>query len=177
MIAKLYINNKMYDILSKGDNNTVIALSKLQVAKVFDLGSTQIKEEFKLLQIANKINNLLVKVDSCQFSEDYKYELLIMERLRVEEYRCFSYKEKQEMLYQFKTELQQLHNLGFVHGDIKRPEIIRNGKHWDNIVCTQEGIRLIDVGCASTLDNCLFSSKVKKDLEYFNEFSKLFLNS
>ena len=174
-MPQLKVNNTMYDILSKGDNNTVIALSKDTAAKLFKLGNVQAKHEYNLLSLANKINNLLVTGKSLEYSEDYNYELLSMERLRVEQYRSFSISERNNMLTEFGMKLSELHKSGFAHGDIKRPDTFINGTLWDNICPTINGIKLIDVGCASLSDDSLFERKVKQDMTNFMEFATVFL--
>lgn len=177
MTKQIKIGKSMYDVLSKGDNATVIALSNTQVAKLFSLGNVCAKQEYHLLQQANKINNLLVKVIEQKYSDDYNYELLIMERLRIEQYRSFSILERKSMLNEFNSSLSQLHDNGFAHGDIKRPNTFINGNLWDNICTTYNGIRLIDVGCSVINTDSLFESKVKQDQTNFEEFANIFLQT
>ena len=42
----------------------------------------------------------------------------------------------------------QLHKAGFVHRDIKRPSGL-NGEYFDNVLLTNNGLRLIDVGISA----------------------------
>jgi serine/threonine protein kinase len=54
--------------------------------------------------------------------------------------------EKRELWFDgFRDELEQLHKSEFVHRDILRPSD-QDGLHYDNILFTEQGIRLIDVG-------------------------------
>lgn len=172
---KVKVGTKMLDLLSEGDNNKVVALSTKECAKLYKLGSLEAKEEHKKLSFANRINNLLVKAIKLQYSDCYEYEMLVMERLQVLEYRSFSLNERKEMLIRFEQQLKQLHKEGFAHGDIKRPATKQKGGYWDNIICTQGQIKLIDAGISTLRDQPLFERTVAMDLQDLEEFKQEFL--
>jgi len=165
MSKQLRIGNKMYDIISEGDNNTVIKWQDNTVAKLFKLGNKQAHAELELLQLANLINDLVVKAITIEHSPCYIYDMLLMERLTILDKRTLSLSERKSLLSKFKSQLDELHQLGFVHGDIKRPLIHKKGDIWDNICITPNGIRLIDVGCSS------LTASPNIDIKDFNEFA------
>ncbi len=133
--------------LSRGNNNVVIALSKTEAGKIFTPESrVEISVEARNMQYANKINDLVVKFMRIDIDEDN--QILVMERLTILEPRSFE-KEARETLYSvFVDELRHLHKEGFCHRDIKRPSGY-GGRHFDNIILTPAGIRLIDVGISA----------------------------
>lgn len=166
-IKQIKVGKKMYDVISQGDNNTVIKWEDNTVAKLFELGNKQAQKELELLGIANQINNLLVKAIEIKYSSCYKYEMLIMERLVILDKRSLSLSERKSFLSIFQTQLNQLNKNRFIHGDIKRPLTHKKGDIWDNVCVTPQGIRLIDVGC-SILD---YNSRIdSKDAEEFGEY-------
>ena len=132
--------------ISSGANNTVIALSATEVAKLFaedtrsDIGS-----EAEKMKFANNINDWVVHFIRMDYSELLQAELLVMERLFPIDYRAYEV-EKRELWYSvFEDELKALHKGEFVHRDLKRPSNI-DGDKFDNILLTDKGLRLIDVG-------------------------------
>lgn len=172
MIKRIKVGNKMYDLISEGDNNKVIKWEEGTVAKLFDLGNKQAKAELELLQAANKVNTLLVKGIRTTYSPCYNYEMVVMERLIVLDKRTLSLSEKKVLINTFKLQLGELHNKGFVHGDIKRPATYQRGDIWDNVCITPDGIRLIDVGCSSLNAT---PEAVALDVKEANEFVTYFL--
>ena len=132
--------------LSSGANNTVIVLNDKEVAKLFtgdtrsDLGS-----EAQKMRYANGINNLLAKFIRLDFNIDLDAEMLVMERIYPIDFRAYEIEIRELWLDVFIDELHQLHKNGFVHRDLKRPSNI-GGLAFDNILLTNEGLRLIDVG-------------------------------
>ncbi len=60
-------------------------------------------------------------------------------------------------------EINQLHTNGFVHKDIRRPSDI-SGQPFDNILLTNTGLRLIDVGI-SALKNKVGEKLFEKYIE------------
>lgn len=173
MNKQVKVGKNMFDVISSGDNNTVIKWQEGTVAKLFKLGNKQADKELKLLQFANKINRLLVTGLSVTFSSCYKYELLVMERLEILDKRSLSNSERKEYLSSFKSQLQELHLAGFSHGDIKRPLTFKKGSLWDNVCVTPTGLRLIDVGCSSLNSS---SAQIQEDLRDLNEFEVHFLS-
>jgi len=76
--------------LSRGANNTVIALSETEVAKLFledtrsDIGS-----EAEKMQYANEINGLIVKFIRLDVDEAMDADMLVMERLYPLDFRAY----------------------------------------------------------------------------------------
>jgi serine/threonine protein kinase len=78
----------------------------------------------------------------------------------------------------FEDQLKELHEKGFVHNDLKRPENI-SGDRFDNIFLTQQGIRLIDVGVSilkHQVGDSFFKSYIENELKELAEFKEYFLN-
>ena len=135
--------------LSSGANNTVIVLSETEVAKLFT-GDTRsdIGSEAEKMRFANTINDLVVRFERLDFSDELNAELLVMERIRPIDYRAYEV-ERRELWYDvFADELAELHQNGFVHRDLKRPSDL-DGLAFDNVLLTEQGLRLIDVGISA----------------------------
>lgn len=135
--------------LSSGNNNTVLALSETEVAKLFledtrsDIGS-----EAEKMKFANSVNELIVRFVRLDFDETLQAEMLVMERIYAVDYRAYEI-EKRELWWEvFEQELRQLHAAGFVHRDIRRPSGL-DGLYYDNVLLTDRGLRLIDVGISA----------------------------
>jgi serine/threonine protein kinase len=165
--------------LSSGANNTVIVLNETEVAKLFT-GDTRsdIGSEAAKLQFANGINDLVVKFIRLDYNLEIKTEMLVMERLYPMDFRAFEV-EIREMWYEvFEDELQQLHKAGFVHRHVKRPSHL-HGLAFDNILLTQNGLRLVDVGISalkSQVGEQIFQKYVQIEIEEMDEFKEWFLN-
>ena len=164
--------------LSSGANNTVVALTEKEVAKLFT-GDTRsdIGSEAEKMKYANEINELVVKFIRLDImGEDV--ETLVMERLYPMDFRAFEV-EKRELIFDvFEDELHQLHKAGFAHRDLRRPSDMP-GLRYDNIFLTQTGIRLIDVGISALRDKVgdrLFQRFIKVELAEMEEFRKFFLS-
>lgn len=164
--------------LSAGANNTVIALSESEVAKLFiedtrsDIGS-----EAEKMKIANQINDLVVKFVRLD-SLNEEVEMLVMERLYAMDFRTYEYEKRELWLELFEDELIQLHKKGFVHRDLLRPSNI-GGQPYDNILLTNIGFRLIDVGISALkvqVGERLFERFVKQEKEEFEKFRIFVLN-
>ncbi|AEI50086.1 hypothetical protein [Runella slithyformis] len=132
--------------LSSGANNTVIVLSDTEVAKLFT-GDTRsdIGSEAEKMKFANAVNDLIVKFIRLDYNEVLQAEMLVMERLRPMDYRAYEVEIRELWLDVFEDELHALHQAGFVHRDLKRPSDI-GGLAFDNILLTEQGLRLMDVG-------------------------------
>ena len=161
--------------LSSGANNTVIALSETEAGKLFKEDTrSDIGSEAEKMKFANSINDLVVKFIRLEvFADDA--EMLVMERLFPYDFRAFEY-EKRELFFDvFETELQQLHEAGFVHRDLRRPSDMP-GFSFDNIFLTNTGLRLIDVGISALLTQVgpklfeRFIEQERKELEAFRCF-------
>ncbi len=152
--------------LSSGANNTVIVLSETEVAKLFtedtrlDIGS-----EAEKMQFANSINGLIVKFIRLDFNEDLAAEMLFMERLKPLDFRAYEVEIRERWWPVFEDELTELHKAGFVHRDLKRPSNI-GGAAFDNILHTEQGLRLIDVGISalySKVNDVIFNKFLEID--------------
>ncbi|WP_395054170.1 hypothetical protein, partial [Flavobacterium sp.] len=135
--------------LSSGANNTVIVLNDDEVAKLFtgdtrsDLGS-----EAEKMKFANTINDLVVKFIRLDYNDELKAEMLVMERIQPIDFRAYEVEIRELWFDVFNDELKALHKAGFVHRDLKRPSNIQ-GLAFDNILLTNKGLRLIDVGISA----------------------------
>ena len=165
--------------LSYGANNTVIALSQTEVAKIYE-GDTRsdIGSEAEKMRFGNAINSLIVKFIRLDFDEKNQWEMLVMERLYPMDFRSFEVEKRVLMMDVFEDELKELHAKGFVHRDLKRPSNL-TGERYDNIFLTNTGLRLIDVGISALrhqVGDKLFSKYVEVELQEFAEFKHHFLN-
>ena len=165
--------------LSSGANNVVIALSDTEVAKLFT-GDTRsdIGSEAEKMKFANTINGLVVKFIRLDFHEELQAEMLVMERIRPIDYRASEVEIRELWLDVFEDELQQLHTAGFIHRDLQRPSGI-GGLTFDNVLLTDQGIRLIDVGISalhSQVGDVIFEKYLSIEQEEVKAFRAYFLN-
>ncbi len=165
--------------LSSGANNLVIALSQTEVAKLFvadtrsDLGS-----EAEKMKFANAVNGLVVNLVRLDYDEALQAEMLVMERLRPIDFRAYEVRIRALWVEVFEDELDQLHRAGFVHRDIKRPSGI-GGLSFDNILLTEKGLRLIDVGISALkhqVGDKIFEKYLATEREEIQEFKEYFIN-
>lgn len=165
--------------LSAGANNTVIVLNDNEVAKLFlddtrsDLGS-----EAEKMKFANSVNELVVKFVRLDYHEDLQAEMLVMERIKPIDFRAYEVEIRQLWLEVFENELKALHKAGFVHRDLKRPSEIQ-GLAFDNILLTEQGLRLIDVGISalkSQVGDKLFQKQLEIELQELAIFKDYFIN-
>lgn len=165
--------------LSSGANNAVIALSNMEVAKLFledtrsDIGS-----EAEKMKFANDINGLVVKFIRLDFHDDLQAEMLVMERLKPMDFRAYEVEIRELWLDVFEDELRQLHQAGFVHRDLKRPSGI-GGLYYDNILLTDTGLRLIDVGISAIKEKVgdkIFAKYLETEQLEMDAFREYFLN-
>ena len=147
--------------LSRGFHNEVWAVDGSLVAKVFELGDQRARRELLVLERVAS-TGLMPAPMEVRASDDWEYELLIMERLRPREVRGFDADERERVLVEFEAGLRAMHDLGVAHGDIRRTCEV--GGEWDNVMWN-ESIRLIDAGSAVFVDEPLFEATVKQDLE------------
>ena len=135
--------------LSYGANNLVVALSDVEVAKIFR-GDTRsdIGSEAEKLKVANGINDLLVRFIRLDYDDKHNWDMLIMERLYPLDFRSLEINKRELLLDVFEDELRQLHQAGFVHRDILRPSD-QSGEPYDNVFLTDRGLRLIDAGISA----------------------------
>ncbi len=165
--------------LSSGASNTVIALSDTEVAKLYT-GDTRsdIGSEAEKMKFANIVNGLVVKFIRLDFHEELQAEMLVMERLKPIDFRAFEVEIRELWLDIFEDEMTQLHKAGFVHRDLKRPSGI-GGQAFDNILLTETGLRLIDVGISaikSQTGEKIFSKYLETERQEIAAFRDYFLN-
>ncbi|MFI5195589.1 MAG: hypothetical protein ACHQD8_00730 [Chitinophagales bacterium] len=166
-------------LLSSGANNRVIALSATEVAKLF-IGDTRsdLGSEAEKMKFANSVNGLVARFIRLDFDEALQAEMLVMERIYPIDYRAYEV-EKRELWWEvFEDEVAELHKAGFVHRDIKRPSNLA-GLAFDNILLTNEGLRLIDVGISALrtqVGDKLFDKYIETELQEMVEFKEYFLN-
>jgi len=165
--------------LSAGANNTVIALSDTEAAKLF-VGDTRsdIGSEAEKMKFANSINGLVVTFIRLDYNEVLEAEMLVMERIYPIDYRAYEI-EKRELWYSvFVDELFELHTSGFIHRDIKRPSGLE-GMSFDNILLTSNGLKLIDVGISALktqVGTTLFDKYLEIEQKEILLFKDFFLN-
>jgi serine/threonine protein kinase len=170
--------------LSSGANNTVVVLSDTEVAKLF-LGDTRshIGSEAEKMKFANGINDLVVRFVRLDYNEDLRAEMLVMERIRPIDYRANEI-ERRELWYDvFANELRQLHEAGFIHRHLRRPSNL-TGLAFDraalrNILLTERGLRLIDVGISALrhqVGDKIFAKYLEVENAELRQFHDYFLN-
>ena len=165
--------------LSSGANNTVIVLSDLEVGKLFE-GDTRsdIGSEAEKMKFANRVNGLVAKFIRLDFHESLNAEMLVMERIRPLDFRCYEYEVREMWFEVFEDEINELHKNGFVHRDIKRPSNI-SGLAFDNILLTEKGLRLIDVGISALkfqVGEQIFNRYLEIERQVILEFKEYFFN-
>lgn len=165
--------------LSSGANNTVIVLNENEVAKLFtDDTRSDIGSEAEKMKFANGINSLVAKFLRLEFNEELNAEMLVMERIYPIDFRSYEIEVRELWLDVFEDEIKQLHNAGFVHRDLRRPSNI-GGLAFDNILLTNTGLRLIDVGISalkSQVGNKIFEKYIEIENQEIKEFREYFLN-
>ncbi|MGM9508740.1 hypothetical protein ACS5NO_13480 [Larkinella sp. GY13] len=165
--------------LSYGANNLVVALSETEVAKVFR-GDTRsdIGSEAEKLKIANQINGLVARFIRLDYDEANEWDMLVMERLYPQDFRGIEISKRELLLDVFEDELTELHKAGFVHRHLRRPSD-QSGEKYDNILLTDKGLRLIDVGISALktqVGEKLFGKYLEVELSELNEFKAYFLS-
>lgn len=164
--------------LSSGANNTVIALSETEAAKIFT-GDTRsdIGSESEKMKFANQVNGLVVQFIRLDELNE-QTEILVMERLYPMDFRAYEYEKRELWLAVFEDELKQLHKAGFAHRDLRRPSDMP-GLTFDNIFLTQQGFRLIDVGISALrtqVGERLFNRFAQQELHEFEQFRQFLLD-
>lgn len=165
--------------LSSGANNTVIVISETEVAKLY-IGDTrsELGSEAEKMKFANSVNDLVVKFIRLDFNEALQAEMLVMERIYPIDFRAYEIEIRELWLDVFEDEIKKLHKAGFVHRDLKRPSNI-GGLAFDNILLTETGLRLIDVGISalkSQVGDKIFEKYIEIENEEIKLFKEYFLN-
>lgn len=166
-------------LLSSGANNRVIVLNEQEVAKLFVGDSrSDIGSEAEKMRYANQVNDLVVKFERLDFSEELQAEMLVMERIYPIDFRAYEVERRELWLEVFMDEMSELHKAGFVHHDIKRPSNL-TGQAFDNILLTHSGLRLIDVGISAIKEkvgDAIFAKYLEVESKELKEFAEYFLN-
>jgi len=166
-------------LLSSGANNKVIVLNETEVGKLFT-GDTRsdIGSEAEKMRFANQINDLVVKFKRLEFNKELQAEMLVMERIYPLDFRAYEVERRELWLEVFWDDIFQLHKSGFVHRDIKRPSNL-TGLAFDNILLTESGLRLIDVGISAIKEKVgeqIFQKYVEVEHAALKEFEEYFLH-
>ena len=165
--------------LSYGANNTVIVLSDTEVGKLFEQDTrSDLGSEAEKMKFANQINDLVVKFIRLDFHQSLNAEMLVMERIKPLDYRAYECEIREMWFEVFEDELNQLHKAGFVHRDLKRQSNI-SGLAFDNILLTETGLRLIDVGISALktqVGEQIFEKYLEIERKEIAEFKEYFLN-
>jgi len=164
--------------LSRGANNAVIALSETEVGKLFSSDTrSDIGSEAEKLRFANGINDLVVQYRRLEYNAELDSDMLVMERVYPLDFRAHEVERRELWLDVFADELQALHAAGFVHRDLQRPSNMP-GDRYDNILLTDHGLRLIDVGISvlqRQVGESFFNAYVQRELEELELFRQFFL--
>lgn len=165
--------------LSYGANNVVVALSDTEVGKLFtDDTRSDIGSESEKMRFANQVNNLVVQFIRLDRHEQINADMLVMERIYPIDFRAHEVERRELWFEVFEDELHQLHQAGFVHRDLLRPAGLP-GDRYDNILLTERGLRLVDVGISvlkHQVGDKFFSSYMATEREEMQGFRTYFLN-
>lgn len=165
--------------LSAGANNAVIALSETEAAKLYVADTrSEIGSEAEKMKFANRVNKLICQFIRLDYHESLQAEVLVMERIYPIDYRAYELEKRERWFDVFRDELNVLHGAGFVHRDIRRPSGLE-GQYFDNVLLTQQGLRLIDVGISALkiqVGEKLFAKYVETEQAEMEQFKTYFLN-
>ena len=164
--------------LSRGANNAVIALTATEVGKLFT-GDTRsdIGSEAEKMRFANGVNTLVVKFLRLEANPEAGADMLVMERVYPLDFRAYEVERRELWLSVLADELAQLHRAGFVHCHLRRPSNI-GGERFDNILLTETGLRLIDVGISvlrQQVGDSFFANYVREEQEELAAFGAYLL--
>ena len=104
-------------------------------------------------------------------------DMLVMERIYPIDFRAHEVERRELWFDAFTDELTNLHSAGFVHRDIQRPSGLP-GERYDNVLLTNEGFRLIDVGISvlrRQVGDKFFDAYVRQELEEVEAFRQFLI--
>jgi hypothetical protein len=164
--------------LSRGANNAAVALSETEVGKLFGEDTrSDIGSEAEKMGFANEVNGLVARFVRLETNESLNADMLVMERIYPLDFRAYEVEMREIWFDVFTDELRALHAAGFVHRNLLRPSN-RPGDRYDNILLTQQGLRLIDVGISvlkRQVGESFFMAYVQRELEELELFRTFFL--
>jgi len=129
-------------------------------------------------KLSSGANNTVIVLSHTEYNDDLEAEMLVMERLKPLDYRSYEVEIRELWWSVFEDELTALHQGGFVHRDLKRPSGL-DGMTFDNILLTEQGLRLIDVGISalrSQVSDKIFDKFVEMERQEMVLFREYFLN-
>ncbi len=166
------------NLLSAAAHHTVVALDDATVAKVFTGDAdSDIAQETVAMRFANEINELVVKLVRIDFDEQLDADILVMERLYAFDYRAYELEKRKLWMEAFEYELGQLHEAGWAHRKLYNAAGTAS-TFFDNILLTNQGLRLIDMGrvqLRQDTGDSLFEKYVQADGEAMRMFKEHFL--
>ncbi|WP_225309342.1 hypothetical protein [Larkinella humicola] len=112
------------------------------------------------------------------YDEASEWDMLVMERLYPQDFCSIEISKRELLLDVFEDELTELHKADFVHRYIRRPSD-QSGEKYDNIMLTEKGLRLIDVGISALktqVGEKLFGKYLEVELAELDEFETYFLS-
>ena len=127
---------------------------------------------------ANAINDLFVKFIRLDSDDTINADMLIMERIYPLDYRAYEVEKRELWWNVFEDELNELHKSGFVHHHIIRA-LNEQGMAFDNVLLTDHGLRLIDVGISALKNQVgekLFGKYVEIEKQEITLLHEYFLN-
>jgi hypothetical protein len=125
-------------IISFTSKSLVLGLNNEQVCKIRVDGNEN--KEIKNIEFIKNKTDLFPKVD---FIVDLPFNMkgIIMERIKVMSKTNFTSGELNRIYYNFKDDLNKLHEYGIIHNDLGRA---KNSKIRPNIIISTDRIRLLD---------------------------------
>lgn len=119
------------------------------------------------MHFTNEVNRLVVKFLCLETNEALGTDMLVMKRNYPIDFRAYEVEIREIQFDVFTDELQALHQAGFVHRDLLRPSNLPGGCY-DNILLTQQDLRLIDVGISvlqRQIRESFFRAYVQRELK------------
>ncbi|MEI6140284.1 MAG: hypothetical protein WCP85_13535 [Mariniphaga sp.] len=185
-----------HEIISESHYHRIVALSDSEVGKIPPINplvfvnvatgkessmlnfKMDINLEIKKLIYANAINDLMVRfIRKDKFDEST--DMLVMERLYPLDFQNMEKRERISIFERFETQINELHIKGFLHGDIEHPMRANPDFLFNNIIMTDNGLRLIDTGFSVLRKDepDKFLNLLRGELLEIKDFKEYFLGS